>query len=169
MEPCNHLFFHLCGFIVSVSKVYGSADSHQGHGSHDKQEACHQLILRFGGYENSENKHQNGQKGNNHDDARRDVLIRKKQRCTQGGQEIFDKVKQQVGSFLTFIEIFSPIALILWPFRAKVNEEGVDETRDVHKFKSLFRSQSKPHLFYDSFPSLNRQTHSGSRFQEESS
>ena len=35
------------------------------------------------------------------------------------------------------------------------------EKRDVHKSKSLFRSQLKPHLFYDFFPSLNGQTHSG--------
>ena len=44
---------------------------------------------------------------------------------------------------------------------AEGREKQNREKRDVHKFKSLFKSQLTPHLFYDSFPSLNRQTHSG--------
>ena len=94
IEPCNRLFFRLCGLIVSVSEVYGSADSHQGHGSHDNHEAFHWLILLFGGYENSENKHQDGQKGRNHNHARRDVLVRKEHRSAQGGQEISGRFRR---------------------------------------------------------------------------
>ena len=105
-EPCSQLFFRLCALIVSVSEVYRSTHSHQGHGSHDNHEACHWLILPFGGYKNPKNKHQDGQKSCNHNHARRDVLVRKERRSSQGSQEIFDKVKQQIGNFLALIEIF---------------------------------------------------------------
>lgn len=108
IEPRSYLFLRLCDLIVSVSEVYGSANSHYGHGSHDNNEACHGLILLFGGYEDSEDKHQDGHKGRNHNHARRDDLVRKEHRSAQGRQEIFDKVKQQVGNFLAYRNICLP-------------------------------------------------------------
>jgi hypothetical protein len=109
IELGSYLFFRLWVLIVSVSKIYGSTDSHYGHSNHDNHEACHCLILLSGGYENSENKHQKGQKGRNYNHTRRKVLVCKEHRSAQGGQEIFDKVKQQIGNFLALIEIFSAI------------------------------------------------------------
>ena len=109
IEPGSYLFFRLCGLIVSVSEIYGSTDGHQGHGNHDNHEACHWLILLFGGYENSENKHQDGQKGRNHNHAYREVLVRKEHGSAQGCQEIFDKVKQQIGNLLALIGVDMPM------------------------------------------------------------
>jgi len=99
IEPRSYLFLRLCGLIVSVSKIYGSTDSHYGHSNHDNHEACHRLILLFGADENSENKHQKGQKGRNHNHTRREVLVCKEHRSAQGSQEIFDQVKSRLATF----------------------------------------------------------------------
>jgi hypothetical protein len=104
IEPGSYLFLRICRLIVSVSKIYGSTDSHYGHGSHDNNEACHGLILLFGGDEDSENKHQDGHKGSNHNHARRDDLVRKEHRSAQKvrGQTSDDRGRRSVGRLATF-------------------------------------------------------------------